>query len=120
MQLQPRLELRCRRGQSVLHGWSDLPQGFFPTCLTHKSHSIALIGSSATMRGMNARPRMVHGPVVLDLLNNYFCTSTGYNRTLNRIFETPPVEIPAQPQELNVPFCNRAKDLRNAAKIFQT
>ena len=94
--------------------------GLFPTCLTHKSHSITLIGSSATMRGMNARPRMVHGPVVLDLLNNYFCTSTGYNRTLNRIFETPPVEIPAHPQELNVPFCNRAKDIRNAAKIFQT
>ena len=94
--------------------------GLFPTCLTHTSHSITLIGSSATMRGMNARPRMVHGPVVLDLLNNYFCTSTGYNRTLNRIFETPPVEIPAHPQELNVPFCNRAKDIRNAAKIFQT
>ena len=87
MQLQPRWVLKCRHGQSVLHDivWLvKFAPGLFRASLTRKSHSITLIGSSATMCGMNSRPRLVHGPVVLDLLNNDFCTSTGYNRTLNR------------------------------------
>ena len=53
-------------------------------------------------------------------LFNYFNTSTGHNRKLNRVLDHPKVnsEFPAWPPDLEVPFLQRAKLIRNAVRTF--
>ena len=79
------------------------------------------IGSSAaTMKGMEVRPKVVNNDDVIQHLHSFFNTETGMNRSLDRVFAWNAGITPAHPDEVNVPFHERAKAIRRAPQTFAT
>eukprot|EP00435_Cladocopium_sp_Y103_P032992 s199_g8.t1 len=101
---------------SWLHKHS--PGVFFPVQLTKKSVSLNKLGCSATYKGFKPRPRLVHGPEVIQKLHSFFNTESGYNRHLNRVMDVPQKAKPVHPVELDIPFHDRSKAIREAVRIF--
>ena len=99
-----------------LHKFTD--GKVFLSALKKKAVSINRIGSSATMKGMEVRPKLVHNEAVIQSLHKFFNTETGMNRSLDRIFEWNTGIIPTHPDELHVPFQERAKAIRRAPQTF--
>lgn len=100
-----------------LHG--QCPGFFFPAEITKRSFSLHKIGCSRWHVGMDRRPILTHGYKSATLLNQFFCTSSGSYRTLNRgidwHFTGRPTPLPA---ELQVPFTDRVSKIRRAKQIF--
>jgi ribonuclease HI len=97
-----------------------VPHKVIPSRLTSKAKSLSALGSSATAKGFATRPKLCYPNEVQATLFNYFNTSTGHNRKLNRVLDHPKVnsEFPAWPPDLEVPFLQRAKLIRNAVRTF--
>ena len=97
-----------------------VPHKVIPSRLTSKAKSLSALGSSATAKGFATRPKLCYPNEVQATLFNYFNTSTGHNRKLNRVLDHPKVnsEFPAWPPDLEVPFLQRAKLIRNTVRTF--
>ena len=76
------------------------------------------IGSSATMKGLEVRPRLVNNDAVIQHLHKFFNTDSGMNRSLDRNFDWNAGTTPIHPVELNVPFAQRARAIRRAPHTF--
>ena len=93
-------------------------QKVFPSALKKKAVSINRIGSSATMKGLEVRPRLVNNDAVIQHLHKFFNTDSGMNRSLDRNFDWNAGTTPIHPVELNVPFAQRARAIRRAPHTF--
>ena len=93
-------------------------QKVFPSALKKKAVSINRIGSSATMKGLEVRPRLVNNDAVIQHLREFFNTDSGMNRSLDRNFDWNAGTTPIHPVELNVPFAQRARAIRRARPLI--
>ena len=93
-------------------------QKVFPSALKKKAVSINRIGSSATMKGLEVRPRLANNDAVIQHLHKFFNTDSGMNRSLDRNFDWNAGTTPIHPVELNVPFVQRARAIRRAPHTF--
>ena len=101
----------------------------FPADIIPKARSLAALGNSSTAKGFSCRPRLHFGQEIPLILFNFFNTSSGSSRNLNRkitifngkiqctwaIFQS---SLPAAPNHLDVPFDQRSKMIRHASTYF--
>ena len=92
----------------------------FPADIIPKARSLAALGNSSTAKGFSCRPRLHFGQEIPLILFNFFNTSSGSSRNLNRQIVLPKraSSLPAAPNHLDVPFEQRSKMIRYASTYF--
>ena len=84
----PLWEPKLKLGVKPSHGCSNLTdQKVFHSALKKKAVSINRIGSSAAMKGLEVRPKLVNNDAVIQHLHKFFNTDSGMNRSLDRNFD---------------------------------